>query len=232
MKAVLFDLDDTLYPEIEFVHSGFRVVAQYLASLSNKGMHVLFERLCEILSQEGRGSVFDTLLQELGLFSRERVKLLLYLYRTHRPELKLYDEVPAVFDALRDRELRLGIITDGMASVQRNKINALGLDNLCDVIICSDEIGVECWKPSTMPFAIALELLDVVPENAVYVGDNVQKDFAGAKALGMHTIQFKGPKDRREITKYSQDPLFKPHKTLEIFKDIIKTLDEFHEKEI
>lgn len=199
MKAVLFDLDDTLYPEIEFVRSGFRVVAHYLGSRHCYDEDVLFERVFNILQIEGRGKVFDSLLQALDLYSEDKVKLLVYLYRSHRPTIRMYEDVLPTVEHLRSWGLRLGIVTDGMASVQRNKIAALGLDSIFDAIVCSDELGRDCWKPSAIPYKVILELLHVSPSEAIYVGDDPTKDFIGPNSMEMLTIQVKRqePQDDR-----------------------------------
>ena len=185
MKAVLFDLDDTLYPEMEFVKSGFRVVARYLSERYNLDEKVLFAQLLHILQTDGRGKVFDTLLVEQGLYTDDLVKLLVYLYHSHQPSIRVYEEVLPTLERLRHYGVHLGLVTDGMASVQRNKIRALGLEDSLDVIICTDEIGKDCWKPSTVPFKIALDLLRCSPSEAVYVGDDPSKDFLAPNSLAI-----------------------------------------------
>ena len=195
MKAVLFDLDDTLYPEMEFVKSGFRAVSQYLASRHHLHEDVLFTQMLDILQRDGRGRVFDSLLHSLGLYSEEKVKLLVYLYRTHRPTIHLYEDALPTLALLKDRGMRVGILTDGMASVQRRKIAALGLEKVFDVIVCTDELGSDCQKPSTIPYRVALDLLQVAPLDAAYVGNNPAKDFSGAASIGMLTIEVKRQKE-------------------------------------
>ena len=191
MKVVLFDLDNTLYSEIEFVKSGFRAVARYLSSTYNFSADFLFTRMLDILRRNGRGKVFDSLIYDSGLCMEEDVKLLVYLYRSHRPDIYLYDDALPTLEHLRHLGMRLALVTDGMASVQRNKIAALSLESLFDIIMCTDELGRECWKPSTVPYKIALELLQVSPSEAVYVGDDPVKDFLGPNSIGMLTIQVK-----------------------------------------
>jgi putative hydrolase of the HAD superfamily len=189
MKAILFDLDNTLYPEINFVKSGFKTVADYLGSTYNLDADSLFKQMLDILQRDGRGKVFDSLLYKLGLYVEEKVKLLVYLYRTHRPGIYLYDDVLPTLNHLRGIGMRLGLVTDGMASVQRNKIVALSLESLFDVIICTEELSKECRKPSIEPYKIALDLLQVSPSEAVYVGDDPAKDFLGPNSMGILTIQ-------------------------------------------
>ena len=191
MKAVLFDLDDTLYPEIEFVMSGFRSVAHFLSSRHQLNEEILFTRMSEILQRDGRGRVFDILLKDLGIYAEEKVRLLVYLYRSHSPNIYLYEDTLPILNCLREKGLLLGVITDGLASVQRSKVEALGLRDMLDVVIYTDEIGREYWKPSIVPYQVALDLLEVKPSEASYVGNDIAKDFIGANALGMLTIQVK-----------------------------------------
>ncbi len=189
MKAILFDLDDTLYPEIEFVRSGFRTVARYLSSRGTRDEEWLVNRMFEVIEAEGRGRIFDRILHDEGKYSPELVHLLVYLYRSHEPSIEPFEEVSRVFKLLRERGLRLGIVTDGMATVQRRKIQALGLGPMVDTVVCTDELGDAYWKPSTVPFLVALQLLEVEPEEATYVGDDPQKDFVAPKELQMLTVQ-------------------------------------------
>jgi len=191
MRAALFDLDDTLYSEIEFVKSGFRTVARYVSSRYHFNKDLLFTQMLDILQREGRGKVFDSLLYSLGIYTEEKVRLLVYLYRSHCPTIHLYEDVLPTLDHLRCYGMRLGIVTDGMASVQRNKIVALGLESFFDAIVCTDELGRQCWKPSAGPYKVALDLFQVSPSEAVYVGDDPSKDFLGPNSIGMLTIQVK-----------------------------------------
>ncbi|KJU84726.1 haloacid dehalogenase [Candidatus Magnetobacterium bavaricum] len=191
IRAVLFDLDDTLYPEPDFVRGGFRAAASYLGRRFGVDPGTTFEAMMAVLGRDGRGMVFDAVLRELGLYTHELTKTLLYLYRSHRPEISLYDDVLPFIDSLKAADITTGLITDGMASVQRSKIGALGLEDLLDVIICTDELGRECWKPSPIPFKVALGLLpgSIAPQEAVYIGDNAVKDFIAPNELGMRSIQ-------------------------------------------
>ncbi len=189
MKAVLLDLDDTLYPEIAFVEGGFRNVARFVSSKCGLSEKELFERQLDIMRREGRGKIFDVLLQDLGQYVEYRVSLLVYLYRCHTPTITLYEDVIPTFQELRARGYQLGVITDGLASVQRRKIEALKLDRLVDIVICTDDLGKECWKPSVISYQVALDLLGIEQNEAAYVGNDVSKDFAGPNELGMLTIQ-------------------------------------------
>jgi len=191
LRAVLFDLDNTLYPEDEFVVSGFRAAAQCLAKHTHRDAEVLFQQMLCILGAHGRGRVFDILLQELDLDSAKWLPTLLQIYRSHPPVLSLSPGTAVILRALKKRGLRLGLVTDGLASTQRRKIAALGLEAYMDAIVCTGELGKGCAKPSPVPFEVALTLVDVAPKAAAYVADDISKDFAGPNHLGMKSVQIR-----------------------------------------
>jgi carbamoyl-phosphate synthase large subunit len=189
LKAVLFDLDNTLYPEEQFVVSGFRAAAQTLAGRLNLPGPMLLEKMLSLLQNHGRGKVFDLLLDDLQIDRKKWLPVLLQVYRSHRPVILLSPGVFAALGALKATGVRIGLVTDGLAAVQRSKIAALGLDSLMDVIVCTEELGEGCSKPATVPFEVALHLLGVSPSEAAYVADDISKDFAGPNHLGMKSVQ-------------------------------------------
>ncbi|MBU7006383.1 HAD family hydrolase [Phosphitispora fastidiosa] len=212
-KAVVFDLDDTLYDERQFVSSGFKAVAQYLAGSYGLNNQKLFLQMQQLLCEEGRGRIFDRVLLDNGLDS-SLVSLLVEVYRSHKPVLEFYPDAGEILRDLkisipylkgsnwesapeiaRDLkfEIKLGLITDGAAGVQWNKIKALGLEDMMDIIIVSDDFGTECWKPSPVPYQRVMDKLGVVPESCVYIGDNPEKDFVTARKLGWHTVRIWRP---------------------------------------
>lgn len=198
MKALLFDLDDTLYPEREFVESGFRAVARYLEETESLDREDLFRRMMRILDREGRGHVFDTVLKEFDRYRPELVPVLVHVYRTHSPTITLFEDVEPGLRRLRAVGVRLGVVTDGLATVQRRKIAALNLEPLVDVVVCTDEVGRDHWKPSVVPFQVAMELLRVEAAESAYVGNDPSKDFAGPRDLGMKTILMRRPGTEQE----------------------------------
>jgi len=189
LKAVIFDLDDTLYNEKDFVHSGFKAVAKYLAKFGLDKRN-LFQNMLELLNTNGRGRIFDDVLKRYDLYSDVNVNILLYIYRYHCPDIKLSKEAIEILKFLRNKGIKTGIITDGIAAVQKNKVKSLGLNELMDLIVYTDLLGTHCWKPSQIPFQVALNILHVLPKNAVYIGDNPQKDFEGANKAGIRTIWY------------------------------------------
>src|SRR3990172_8784663 len=129
IHSVLFDLDDTLYPEMDFVRSGFRAVARCLSSrLSIPGEEV-FRRLMEGMERDGRGRVFDSTLSSFGA-DAGLVRVCGHGYCSHKPDIALFEDALPTLRRLRETRARLGIVTDGMGAVQRAKVDALGLEGL------------------------------------------------------------------------------------------------------
>lgn len=188
IKAVVFDLDDTLYPEIDYVKSGFCEVSKEIEK--RFGIKNIYKKLCEFFSID-KNDVYGRVLRYFGLsFKESDIVDLVEIYRNHKPKLVLSDEVKSTLSNLREKGLKLGIITDGRPYQQHVKIEALDLKRLVDYIIVTDELGgVECRKPNPLAFQKIFEQLSVNPNEMVYVGDNPQKDFAIKKYLPIKTVQ-------------------------------------------
>lgn len=191
-RAILFDLDDTLYLEHDYVRSGFAAVARRVSSLPGApGEDELSAAFEGEWRRNGRGHVFDAVIDRLGV--SVPVAELVEIYRSHEPALSLYPDAERALARLEASETRFGILTDGMAKVQRRKLKALGLDRRVPCIVISDDYGLDASKPSPIPYQIALEQLGVPAAGTVYVGDNPHKDFVGARALGMATVRVRRP---------------------------------------
>ncbi len=189
--GVLFDLDDTLYAEREFVEGGFRAVARFLGPRTARPPAVLAARLEALHERDGRGRLFDTLLAELGMAGDEDlVRACVLVYRTHRPRLSPSPGVVDALTALRAAGLRTGLVSDGLAGIQHRKLDALRVvARQLDVVVMTDELGPGLSKPSPIPFRVACQMLDVPPNDVVYVGNDPRKDFLGARAAGLRTIR-------------------------------------------
>lgn len=190
LRAIVFDLDDTLYPERSYVISGFRAVANWIQeSLGIRAEDALVE-LLRLFESGVRGNVFDRWLENRGFRVRDWVSQMVQIYREHWPDISPFPEVPALLARLR-LSYRLGIVTDGYATVQRRKLSALGLEPFFDVVVFSDDWGKKAWKPSAYPFEVVLDRLGVSGCAAVYIADNPQKDFLGARKAGMRTVRIR-----------------------------------------
>lgn len=177
-SVVAFDLDDTLYPEREFVRSGFHAVADLVA----KELGVDFRsRLLQMLTDQ-QHDPFGKLICELRLPIEKQQ--LVRIYREHVPSLRLAPDVARLLAHLRDRGCDLGIITDGRSTTQRNKIQALGLAAWCDAIVISEEFGSA--KPAEQNYRYFENRWP--GRRYVYVGNDLTKDFIAPNRLGWQTV--------------------------------------------
>jgi putative hydrolase of the HAD superfamily len=188
LQAVIFDLDDTLYPERDYVLSGFRAVARWASGRFGMRVEETFAELRALFESGVRGDTFDRWSSEHGIGSPGCVREMVRVYRAHTPSVEPYADVRPVLERLRE-EGRVGLLTDGVAAVQRRKLEALRLADLFDAVVFSDEVAPGACKPSPAVFAIALDRIGVPAASTTYVGDNPSKDFIGARAVGMKSIR-------------------------------------------
>jgi len=190
IKAIIFDMDGTLYNEKEYVISGFRAVAEYLSVKYKMSFNKIFEILKSDFDNGLRKKNFDVLVEKLHL-NAEKINNLVDIYRKHKPSISLYPDTKTILNKLKKEDLKLGLITDGWKESQENKISSLNLRDYFDLIIITDAYGKEYWKPSEKPFKLVLSKFGLKPNGTVYIGDNPSKDFVAAKKLGIWTVRIK-----------------------------------------
>lgn len=187
MKAVIFDLDNTLYNVEQYYLGAFKEIADYLSRKYGLSKQEIYKRLVNLW--RGKTSMyshlFDDLLDlfELGNELRNVIKI----FNNYDGELKPYPDVTSTLKELKKRNCKLGILTDGNVERQKRKIKLLGLDRFFDVIVFTKELDNP--KPSEIPFQEAINKLEVSPQKSFYVGDNPLIDFEGAKKMGMKTVR-------------------------------------------
>lgn len=188
-QAVVFDLDDTLYPERDYVLSGFRAVAGWAEIHLKVPQEIGLAELTDLFEQGVRGDTFNRWLagHKHNLPDHEVIRQMVQVYRQHIPAIAPFPGVPELLAALR-RRYRLGLISDGWQEVQRRKMAALGLERFFQAVVLSDEWGREAWKPSAKPFEMIVQRLGVDPARTVYVGDNPLKDFLGCRRGGLFGV--------------------------------------------
>ncbi len=188
VKAVIFDLDDTLYPERAYAWSGFEVVAVTFQDRLGDPEQAAAQ-MRRLFDTQNRRRVFNAILEECGLPEDIRlVEAMIETFRTHAPTISLHADADAALTRMRGR-FKLGLITDGRAVSQWAKIDALALRTRLDEIIVTSELGAEFAKPHTRAFEMMAERLGVEPHACAYVADNCAKDFIAPNALGWTTIR-------------------------------------------
>lgn len=179
INTIILDLDDTLYKELDFVYGAFKEVCIYLANKYNKDEKQLYKDILNILEEHGRGKIFNIICEKYNM--KEDIKELVKIYREAKPKISLYEDAKYILTYLKAKNV--GIITDGKASVQWNKIKLLGLEKMVDKIIVTDDFGLDFWKPHEFAYREMLKYFNSTPEQCIYVGDNPHKDFIGARKL-------------------------------------------------
>ena len=187
-RAIVFDLDDTLYPEPVFTFSGYEAVTREFADRLGTPTGALVSRMRGLFDTCDRGRVFDVIVAEAGAADVEAlVPAMIETFRTHHSAIRLHPDADAALTRLRDRYW-LGLISDGPLNMQNNKLDALNLRSRLDEIILTDEWGRQYWKPHPRAFEEMSRRLGVPPAACTYVADNPAKDFVAPNALGWQTV--------------------------------------------
>lgn len=173
--VIVFDLDDTLYNELDYLKSAYKTIAVFLDPNDWKQ---LYSKMFSLY--RSKINVFEFVAEAYNT----DIKPLIEMYRNHTPEIQLFDGVIEVFEAIKSKKGKIGIITDGRSHTQRAKLKSLGILKFIDSIVISEEIGSE--KPDLANFrAIENSLSGGV---YYYIADNLKKDFIGPNVLGWKSV--------------------------------------------
>jgi putative hydrolase of the HAD superfamily len=196
-RAIIFDLDDTLYPEKEYVLSGMKAVARWAEKELRFPAEQTFSELREMFETGVRGDTFNRWLSGKSLDAQALTPKMVEAYRLHEPQIQPYDGARQLVERL-SAGCDLGLISDGYLQVQMRKWKALRLEEFFKVVIFSDAWGRAAWKPSVKAFEEAIRQFGYEASDMAYVADNPAKDFFPARAVGMKSVRF-----RREDGVYS-----------------------------
>ena len=189
ISAVVFDLDDTLIAERQYVESGYGHIADVLSCRIDVDSKTIYTVLCDLFASSAK-NVFNRLYDKLGIpYTKEDIMGLVAAYRNHMPDIQFYDDVLPLLETLKSMNIKTGIISDGYIQGQRNKLKALNADRLFDDIIVTEELGREYWKPHPRAFEVMRERLNVRFEEMIYVGDNPRKDFFIGSIYPIRTVR-------------------------------------------
>jgi putative hydrolase of the HAD superfamily len=187
--CVVFDIDDTLYLERDYVKSGFEAVGCWAAKwLEIDGFA---ERCWNSFLAGRRRSIFDEVLAEFG--KQPTIQLLSELvdvYRTHAPAIALAGDAAEALKAISGTA-SISVISDGPVASQSRKVDALGLRSLAAPIVLTGLLGAEFGKPHPRAFERVEECRPA--SIYLYVADNPLKDFSAPKRLGWVTVRVRRP---------------------------------------
>lgn len=177
IKAIIFDLDDTLIFEKEYVKSGFWVIAENLKNIINQETNNIFNNLIKLFDINPK-NVFNRLFEKYNInYNQKDINYLINIYRNHKPNIRYFPDVAPFLKYIKKNKLNCGIITDGYINTQTQKLKILKAINSFNSIIITDKLGVNYRKPHPLSFELMKKKLKVNFNEMIYVGDNPKKDF-------------------------------------------------------
>lgn len=202
-SGVVFDFDETLVHTQPAVTEALRIVSKSILNyLREHGVYPQLEDLCrvsrQIADEMDQKTLYDRnlwweIVISQFLDTRPEVSLLSRLTDKYwamvTKRSALYDDALHVLRRLRDRDYRLGLMTDtdGVKGMKRERIKAIGLDRYVDAIVIAGEDSKKV-KPDEEPFHLVAQRLGLPPSKCVFVGDKPFTDMKGAQEAGMGTI--------------------------------------------
>lgn len=202
IDLVLFDLDDTLHDDTFAYRSAAEEVAREVAA--EHGVDALALKAAYVAEAEGfwqrltpadlkvklsriRASMWQSALESVGVANAEVAEQSAERYNAYRAKYyTLFPGAVELLKALRERGMRLGIVTNGLSETHREKIALLRLSEYFDAIFLADEVGMV--KPDPLLFAHACRTLGGAPAHSAMVGDRYDRDIRGALEAGLFTI--------------------------------------------
>ena len=196
-RVVVFDIDDTVYLERQYVRSGFAAVGTWA---EQHGFAPGFGEACWDAFEAGaRGRIFDSVFASRGIrVDPSIIATLIEIYRTHAPEISILPDALDCLVSLAPR-VNLAVVSDGPLESQRAKARVLELSTWFEPIVFTAELGTGFSKPSPRGFQLVQESLGDPPGAYAYVADNPSKDFAGPHSLGWRTVRVRRPGSLHEM---------------------------------
>lgn len=202
LETVLFDLDDTLHDDTLAYQSAAEEVAHEVAAehgidaMELKAAYIeqaqgFWTRLSAAALTERLGNIRATLwrsaLSEVGLDDGDLAQRSAANYVRYRAKhLALFPGAVNLLRRLRDRKIKLGLVTNGFSETHREKIALLQIGDYFDAIFIADEVGM--IKPDPLLFAHACTKLRSSPSRSAMVGDRYERDIRGALEAGLFTV--------------------------------------------
>ena len=191
IKAIIFDLDNTL---LDFVKMKQFAVKASIRAMNEAGLNVDeesgYKDVMELYMTTGWENqlVFDDYLkQTTGEVSNKILAAGVVAYRRAREAtLLVYPNVNKTLIELLKTQIRLAVVSDAPSREAWMRLYYLNLHHVFDPVLTFDDTGAR--KPSPKPFKLALDKMNVGPDEALMIGDWPDRDVVGAKQIGMKTI--------------------------------------------
>jgi putative hydrolase of the HAD superfamily len=191
INTVVFDLDDTLYNEIDYCKSGFMAVARFLhGALERRHTEdAIYDVIWHQFESGNHTYTFNAALEALGVkYHNHFIQNLVRIYRNHTPTLHLPEDSRQVLDRLSQSHT-LALLTDGFLPAQKLKVRSLKIERFFKMILYTEQMGRQYWKPSPLGFQHLMKGMEGPANSFMYVADNPRKDFIAPNQLGWTTVQ-------------------------------------------
>ena len=214
IKAVIFDLDNTLYNFDAANEFGIRALAAYtepvfgwdyprMKDLYEESREKLTERMGDVGSAHNRLLRFQNLLEEKKLpLHPHALEMAKAYWRGVLDNMALSPGAREIMEELRRMGVRIGLGTDMTAYMQYEKLIRLGLMEYMDFIVSSEEAGTD--KPGNAFFMLCARKAGCLPGDCLFIGDNIVRDYGGAAAAGMQARWFIPPWKQKNHLRHSE----------------------------
>ena len=235
MRAIIFDVDDTLYDQVipfqkaydELFKGCYEISVEELYKRSRHFSDEVFEA-----TQRGEMSMEKMYIYRVQkafesleiLVSDEEALKFQDLYATNQKKLELSKTMIRIMNLCQENQIRLGIITNGPSNHQWNKVEALRVMEYIprEFVFVSGDIGVA--KPHLDLFNYVKEKMDLIPQETLLVGDTFESDIVGANMAGWQTVWLK--RRQREMPEGEVVPNFCVRHEEELYDVIVKWIEE------
>jgi putative hydrolase of the HAD superfamily len=202
IKAVLFDLDQTL---IDLVKMKTEACKAAIKAMIKSGLKIDertgYKKLMKIYFRVGIDSniaFMKFLEEETGKADEKILQAGIDAYLKTKPSfLKPYPYVLEILEYLKSLNLKLGIVTDAPRTKAVQRLESIKIIHFFDLIVTFEDTEEE--KPSDKPFRLAMEKLNLYPEEILFAGDSFMRDIRPAKKLGMKTLRIKRCEDLKKV---------------------------------
>lgn len=217
IKAVIFDLDNTLYNFDAANECGIQSLAAYtepvfgwdyikMKDLYEESREKLTERMGDVGSAHNRLIRFQNLLEEKNLpIHPHALEMAKAYWRGVLDNMVSTSGAGEMMEELRRMGVRIGLGTDMTAYMQYEKLIRLGLMEYMDFIVSSEEAGTD--KPGNAFFMLCARKAGCLPGECLFIGDNIVRDYGGASAAGMQARWFIPPWKQKNYLRHSKTPV-------------------------
>jgi len=225
IKAVLFDIDNVLYNSSHQVEMARRSAVEAMVH-AGLGITVeeAFSRLEDIVKKYGSNFSrhYDLVVGDRKDKSKIIAAGIVAYHNMKRTYLKPYDDTLPTLSRLKTLGYKIGVVTDGLSVKQWEKLIRLGLEDMFDTVIISEDAGTE--KPEPKIFQKACTDLGVEPGDCIYVGDRLDTDILGANRVGMVSVRLlRGKYKEQRPTGLQDRPMYETKRLSEVL-EILKEL--------